>query len=346
MSEEQALVLVVDDNEMNRDMLSRRLERQGYRAVLAEDGVQALELLPQHPFDLVLLDIMMPRMNGYEVLERAKSDPLLRNIPIIMISAVDDLDSVVKCVEMGADDYLFKPFNPILLKARISASLEKKRLRDQEQVYLRQMQGGEDGNDQGLPESVAERLRHGDIVADRFEAVSALFVSVVGLDRVSDGFSAGEMVGLLNSLFGEFDSIAAQRGLSYLNVIGNTYVGAAGAPLPAPNHVQIVADVALDIRDAIERWKVQSGGPLGLQIGVHTGSAIGGVIRGKNTVSYDLWGEAVTLAGVAQDASPLDAILITDPVARQLGSAYNTERSGDIMYQGKLIPVYLLLGRA
>ena len=136
MSVEQALVLVVDDNEMNRDMLSRRLERQGYQAIMAEDGVQALEMLPQHPIDLVLLDIMMPRMNGYEVLEKAKQDPALRHIPIIMISAVDDLDSVVKCVEMGADDYLFKPFNPILLKARISASLEKKRLRDQEQSFL------------------------------------------------------------------------------------------------------------------------------------------------------------------------------------------------------------------
>src|SRR5262249_48712273 len=146
--------LVVDDNEMNRDMLSRRLERQGYRAIVAEDGLQALELLPQHQVDLMLLDIMMPRMNGYEVLEKAKNDPILRHIPIIMISAVDDLDSVVKCVELGADDYLFKPFNPILLKARISASLEKKRLRDQEQMFLRQAQaGGRDASMDALPTS-------------------------------------------------------------------------------------------------------------------------------------------------------------------------------------------------
>ena len=168
MSDEQALILVVDDNEMNRDMLSRRLERQGYQAILAEDGIQALELLPQHAFDLVLLDIMMPRMNGYEVLERAKTDPVLRNIPIIMISAVDDLDSVVKCVEMGADDYLFKPFNPILLKARISASLEKKRLHDKEQTFLKQTQEGDEAGMDWLPSSVAERLRQGDIVADHY----------------------------------------------------------------------------------------------------------------------------------------------------------------------------------
>lgn len=142
MSVEAPQVLVVDDNEMNRDMLARRLERQGCESITAEDGIQALEILTQHSFDLILLDIMMPRMTGYEVLDRVKNDPATRHIPVIMISAVDDLESVVKCVEKGADDYLFKPFNPILLKARISASLEKKRLRDQEQVLLQQVQSG------------------------------------------------------------------------------------------------------------------------------------------------------------------------------------------------------------
>lgn len=140
MNAQLPLVLVVDDNEMNRDMLARRLERQGCRSILAEDGVQALEVLAQHSFDLILLDIMMPRMTGYEVLERVKQDTSTRHIPVIMISALDDLDSVVKCIENGADDYLFKPFNPVLLKARISASLDKKRLHDQERNFLQQNQ--------------------------------------------------------------------------------------------------------------------------------------------------------------------------------------------------------------
>jgi adenylate cyclase len=125
-------VLVVDDNEMNRDMLLRRLTRQGYEVVSAEDGKQALKVMGEQNFDLVLLDIMMPQMNGYEVLEHMKADPTMRKIPVIMISAVDDLDSVVKCIELGAEDYLFKPFNPVLLKARVEATLEKKHLRDQE----------------------------------------------------------------------------------------------------------------------------------------------------------------------------------------------------------------------
>ncbi|MEL6149659.1 MAG: response regulator [Chloroflexota bacterium] len=122
---EQDIILVVDDNEMNRDMLSRRLKRQGFTVETADDGEMALNMLEQKPYALVLLDVMMPRMNGYEVLETIKTSEDKRHLPVIMISAVDDLDSVVKCIEMGAEDYLFKPFNPVLLKARVQAALKR-----------------------------------------------------------------------------------------------------------------------------------------------------------------------------------------------------------------------------
>lgn len=126
-TENNALILVVDDNEMNRDMLSRRLKRQNYEVIVAEDGEQALAMMKEKSFDLILLDIMMPNISGYDVLERLKADDETKHIPIIMISAVDDLDSVVRCIELGAEDYLFKPFNPVLLKARVGASLQKNR---------------------------------------------------------------------------------------------------------------------------------------------------------------------------------------------------------------------------
>ncbi|MDQ6764692.1 MAG: SpoIIE family protein phosphatase [Verrucomicrobiota bacterium] len=132
-AEAQGFLLVVDDVQNNRDVLSRRLERQGYAVVTAEDGKQALEKLRAQAFDLVLLDIMMPEMDGYEVLQRLKADEALRHIPVIMISALSELDSVVRCIGLGAEDYLSKPFEPTLLKARIGACLEKKRARDREQ---------------------------------------------------------------------------------------------------------------------------------------------------------------------------------------------------------------------
>ncbi|MGH8584290.1 MAG: response regulator [Gammaproteobacteria bacterium] len=129
-------LLVVDDNENNRDLLSRRLRHQGYRVSMAEDGRRALQAVRDQPVDLVLLDVLMPEMDGYETLKQLKADPRLRDIPVIMISALDEIQSVVRCIEHGAEDYLPKPFNPVLLRARIGACLEKKRLRDQEVLYL------------------------------------------------------------------------------------------------------------------------------------------------------------------------------------------------------------------
>ncbi|MGB8647326.1 MAG: response regulator [Anaerolineae bacterium] len=132
-------ILVVDDNRINRMQLKRVLEQQGHTVALAENGRQALEVIRQAPFDLLLLDIIMPELDGYQVLERLKQDPDLREIPVIVISALDEMDSVIKCIGLGAEDYLPKPFNPLLLRARLGACLEKKQLRDQELEYLHQV---------------------------------------------------------------------------------------------------------------------------------------------------------------------------------------------------------------
>jgi len=130
-------ILVVDDNESNRDMLSRRLIHEGYAVRVAANGQDALQLLKTESVDLMLLDVMMPEMDGYEVLKKLKADNLWHDIPVIMISALDEIESVVRCIEQGAEDYLPKPFDPVLLRARIGACLEKKRLRDQEVSYLK-----------------------------------------------------------------------------------------------------------------------------------------------------------------------------------------------------------------
>ena len=133
-------ILVVDDDRLNRMTLARGLERQGHTVALAENGSQALEMVQEQSFDLMLLDIVMPEMDGYQVLEHIRDNGTVRHIPVIVISSVDEMDSAAKCIRMGAEDYLTKPFNPVLLKARIGASLEKKHLRDQEQAYLKQLQ--------------------------------------------------------------------------------------------------------------------------------------------------------------------------------------------------------------
>jgi serine phosphatase RsbU (regulator of sigma subunit) len=140
METERARLLVVDDVEANRDLLSRRLAQLGHHVSLARDGREALQKLSGEEFDLVLLDIMMPEVDGYRVLQELQADPARRHIPVIMISAVDELASVVRCIEMGATDYLSKPFNAVLLKARVQSTLEKKRLRDRERLYARSLE--------------------------------------------------------------------------------------------------------------------------------------------------------------------------------------------------------------
>ena len=137
---EPARILIVDDSKVNRMLLSRELEKQGHQFALAENGKDALEMLAADNYDLILLDVEMPELDGYQTLQRVKEDENLRHLPVIMVTAIDDMTSAIRCIEMGAEDYLPKPFDPVLLRARVGACLEKKRLRDQEQAYLKALE--------------------------------------------------------------------------------------------------------------------------------------------------------------------------------------------------------------
>ena len=299
MAAEQAVVLVVDDNEINRDLLSRRLRRQQHTVVVAEDGQQALEKVKAQAFDLVLLDIMMPTMNGYEVLEHLKADPDQCHIPVVMISAIDDIDSVVRCLKLGAEDYLFKPFNPVLLKARIDACLERKRLRDQEQAYLQELEA-ERSKSEGLllnilPKCIADQLKQGSqIIADDFAEVTVLFADIVGFTEFSTRLSPTELVEFLNQLFSCFDRLAQRHGLEKIKTIGDAYLVVGGLPKPQANHAMAIAEMALDMQAAIAEVTFDGGSahlqrPLTMRIGINTGPVRAGVI-GTTKLAYDLWG--------------------------------------------------------
>ena len=182
MPERQARILVVDDIEDNRAVLQRRLERQGYAVACAAGGASALDLLASDRFDLVLLDVMMPELDGFAVLERIKASPGTRDVPVIMISALDDMASVVRCIEAGAEDYLPKPFDPVLLKARIGACLEKKRLRDRELAYLGEVE---------RVIAAARAVENGDYQAGALGDVTTRGDELGRLARVFDGMAAG-----------------------------------------------------------------------------------------------------------------------------------------------------------
>lgn len=203
-----ALILVVDDNFMNRDVLKRRLERQGHRVEVAINGLEALEQLRSRTFDLVLLDIMMPEMDGYEVLRQMKSDSTLSDLPVIMISALDDEEGIAMCIEMGAEDYLAKPFNPVLLKARIGASLAKKANHDREVNLLEQLRQNFDRL------KVLENLRD--------ELMSMIVHDLrTPLTSVISGMQMLEVVGELSPDQHEMMTIAIDGGTSLLAMVND-----------------------------------------------------------------------------------------------------------------------------
>ncbi|HEY9616583.1 MAG TPA: adenylate/guanylate cyclase domain-containing protein [Microcoleaceae cyanobacterium] len=354
MKAEQGSILIVDDVEANRDLLSRRLQRQGHEVVVAEHGRQAIELLKQQPFDLVLCDIMMPEMNGYQVLEYLKADTDLRHIPIIMISALDDIESVVRCIELGAEDYLFKPFNPTLLKARINACLEKKRLRDQEQAYLKQLQAEQEKSERLLlsilPKPVAEQLKQQQHlleqnvldqssgirsgIADSFAEATVLFADIVDFTQTSSHRSPIEIVDLLNHIFSAFDYLAERHQLEKIKTIGDAYMVVGGVPTPRPDHAAAIADMALDMQDAIVKFNQETGESFSIRIGISTGPVVAGVIGTKKFI-YDLWGDTVNTASRMESQGLPNYIQVTAATYHCLCHQYHFEERGSIDIKGK-----------
>ena len=249
-------ILVVDDNDDNRYTLTRRLKRQGYDNVaVAENGRQALEMLAESDFDLALLDIMMPEINGYEVLERIKADERLRQVPVIMISALDEIESVVKCIELGAEDYLPKPFNLVLLRARVGASLEKKRMLDQIEAEKRR---SDELLHAILPAGAVGELKASDAVRPRrYEDVTVLFCDIVGFTAYCDQHPPEQVVAGLQDLVGSFEEIVEAHGLEKIKTIGDA--DPAGSDVDMGNR-EPCRPATLTVGQAFRRWCTRTRG--------------------------------------------------------------------------------------
>ena len=343
-------LLIVDDSESNRILLSRTLMRQGYQVTTANEGSQALDLLHSQQFDAVLLDIVMPKLDGYEVLTQMKQDEQLRHIPVIMISALDDLTSLVRCIEGGADDYLTKPFDPVLLRARIGACLEKKRFHDKEQALLRRLQEEQTKSEtlllNILPRAIADRLKQGEnTIVDSFADVSVLFADLVGFSSLFNEMSPGRVVHLLDEIFSAFDLLAQERGLEKIKTIGDAYMVVGGLPVPLPGHAEEIAELALHMQHHMQEFNANYDTHMKLRIGIDTGPCVAGII-GRNKFIYDLWGDSVNIASRMESQGEPDCIQVTRATRDRLHDNYHFEERGvlDIKGQGAM-PVYWLSGR-
>ena len=335
-------LLVVDDTAADRELLCRRLQREGHEVVAADTGERALELLGEGGFDLVLLDLMLPGMSGFEVLSQLKSGIHTRAIPVIMISALDEIDSAVRCIEAGAEDYLSKPFNPVVLRARVGACLERKRLHDRERAVTNELRAEKERSEalllQILPRRIVERMRTGEmLIADHIADATILFSDLVNFTALSRNLAPQETVKLLDLLFSRFDALAERAGLEKIKTIGDGYMIAGGVLEPRRDHAEAMAEIALAMHVAAADTSHALGmlsAPLRLRIGLHTGPLVAGVI-GTQKFVYDVWGDTVNTASRMEKYGAPGRVHVSAATRGRLGDKFRFEARDQLEVKGK-----------
>jgi adenylate cyclase len=329
-------LLVVDDNKVNRLLLGRSLEQQGHRVEMAENGLIALEMMHAKPYDLVLLDIEMPGMNGYQVLEKVTSDLQLRDIPIIITSALEELDSVVKCIEMGAEDYLTKPVNPVLLKARIGASLDKKRLRDQQRELVRKF---------ATSEVATDLETSGFALGGKFVEATVMFSDIRSFTTIAESQTPDETIELLNTYYTlMFEAISDQGGVVN-QMVGDGLMAIFGAPISQPEHCDHAVKAALDMIEMIQLLNAdriaQGKAEIRIGIGIASGKVIAGYTGTMHRATYTCVGDTVNLAARMESHTKVvgKPILIDGATLSGLSSSIKTEAEGPFQLKGKTIEV-------
>lgn len=351
-------VLVVDDSRTLRMLLIRELNAIGIVKITeAVNGQDAMDKIHAEQFDLMLIDMEMPELDGLEVLKLVKADALLRYLPVIVISGAEQFDKTVECIQVGAEDYLPKPFNSVLLRARVFSSLEKKRLRDIDQGRIVELQKEKEllsleqmKTDKLmlniLPKPIADRLKRGESnIAGNYPEVTVLFSDLVGFTKMSSQKSAGDLVKLLNDLFSRFDQRAESLGLEKIKTIGDAYMAVGGLPIPRSDHADICAEMALGMFDDLTEFNKQYDAELAMRIGLNTGPVVAGVI-GFTKFSYDLWGNTVNTASRMESTSISGRIQMSTSTRDHLSSSFIIEERELMECKGLgLIMTYFLNGK-
>jgi adenylate cyclase len=356
MSREGDALLVVDDNEDNRYTLTQRLKRQGYANVTtAQDGREALDLLRTRPFDLVLLDIMMPELNGYQVLEQLKADERLRHVPVIMISAVDELDSVIRCIELGAEDYLQKPFNATLLRARVGACLEKKRLHDELADWTRTLE-------QRVQEKVAEVERLGrlkrffspqlaelivagdadDPLKTHRREVTVVFLDLRGFTAFAETSEPEEVMGVLREYHAEMGRLILEHEGTLERFTGDGMMIFFNDPVPVPNPAERAIRMAVAMRDRVTQLSVawrKRGYELALGVGIAQGYATIGAIGFEGRWDYGAIGTVTNLAARLCGEAKAGQILVSSRLAGAVEELIDLQEIGPLTLKGLVRPV-------
>jgi class 3 adenylate cyclase/CheY-like chemotaxis protein len=357
-----AKILVVDDTEMNRDMLSTLVEADGHKASVAVNGRIGLEMLKAEPFDLVLLDVMMPEMNGYQVLEQLKSNATLRDIPVIVLSALDEIGSVVRCIELGAEDYLPKPFDPVLLRARIGACLEKKRLRDQEVRLRSELEVLNKTLEERVQEQVqqlerlqrlkrffspqlAELIVSGDAddpLKTHRREITVVFLDLRGFTAFAEIAEPEEVMAVLHEYHAAMGKLILQYEGTLEHFAGDGMMIFFNDPVPIANPAEQAVRMTLAMRERVKeltvKWR-KLGYDLHFGVGIAQGYATIGAIGFEGRWEYGAIGSVPNLAArLCGEAKPGE-IMIAQRVLATLDELVEVEEKGELSLKGFHRPV-------
>lgn len=330
-------VLLVEDNRVNRLLLQRQVAQLGHRVEAVENGRQALELLKRgEPFDLLLLDIEMPELDGFALLELLLADPELRGLPVIVTSALDGIAHVVRCIELGAEDYLAKPVNPVLLRARIGASLEKKRLRDEQREWVRRF---------ATPQVAQDLERSGFALGGRHVQASVLFCDLRGFTDLVERCPPEETIELLNGYYLlAFDAIQGRGGVVN-QMIGDGLMAVFGAPQPLAEHGRCAVEAALDLVTMLDEYSCQlvAAGRSALRagVGIASGAVVAGYTGTRERATYTCIGSTVNRAArlEAQTKTLQRAIVVDAATRTALDGGFEVEALGALVLKGLSEPV-------
>jgi adenylate cyclase len=324
-------VLVVDDEEQNRTLLRDPLEARGYEVEEVENGMQALEKIAARPPDVVLLDLMMPKMDGFEVCRRLRKDARTAHIPILIVTALSERKERLMGIEAGANDFLNKPIDIQDVILRVGNAVYAKHLHDQLQA---EREKSEQLLLNILPKPIAERMKTGETnIADSHADATVLLADLVGFSSLSAHIDPPQIVHLLNEVFSAFDILVEKHGLEKIKTIGDAYMVAGGISFPRPDHAEAIAELAINLREEIERLNHQYDTSIRLRIGISTGPVVAGVIGRKN-FAYDLWGETVNLACRLESTGEAGKIQIAESTYERLKHKYPFEKKHRVDAKG------------
>src|SRR6266700_403411 len=331
-----AHLLVVDDNKVNRLLLTRSLELQGHSVALAENGRVALEMLRREGFDLLLLDMEMPEMDGFQVLEQMVSDRQLRDLPVIVTSSLEGIANIVRCIELGAEDYLTKPVNPVLLKARIEASLEKKSLRDQQKELMRRF---------ATPEVAQDLQNSGFSLGGKLVHASVMFSDIRGFSSLAESQPPDETIELLNTYYAlMFEAISGHGGVVTV-MMGDGLMSVFGAPMPLPDYAESAVRAAQEMVELIVLFNVDRQAaekpPIHIGIGIASGGMVAGYTGTHKRATYTCIGDTVNLAARLETHTKVAqrTILIDQATRSALSARITVEPLGPVPFKGKATAV-------